>query len=262
MLKKIHINTIKQIVIESSYVIMDIYQKNFLIDYKNDNSPLTEADLMSNQIICNSLKKLYPDIPIISEENKQVEYIERKYWEYFWCVDPLDGTKEFLKKNGEFTINIALVHKNTPVLGVVFAPSIGKLYYAKKGEGAYCNGRKLPILSKNNFTVVTSKSHLSEKTLKFVNDLKNKYQNLELISKGSSLKICMIAEGIANIYPRIGPTMEWDTAAADAIIRESGKMIYQYDSSISALDYLSKNINLKPLVYNKEKLLNPSFVVV
>lgn len=263
MLKNINIIDIKNIALEAGKTIMEIYKKDFQVEYKDDKSPLTEADVSSNEIICKELERLYPQIPIMSEENKQTDFDIRKEWEYYWCIDPIDGTKEFIKKNDEFTVNIALICKNIPVLGVVYAPAIDKMYSAKKDEGAFLNNEKLPIKEdKENFTVVASKSHLSEETQFFIDDLKVNYPNLEANSKGSSLKLCMIADGSANIYPRIAPTMEWDTAAADAIVRESGKMTYKYDENIKALDYLNKNDNLKPMVYNKENLLNPYFVVV
>lgn len=263
MTTSISTHEIKRIAQEAGKAILEIYQKDFKIEYKNDNSPLTEADTKSNQIICTMLEKLYPNIPILSEENKTIEFNERKNWEYYWCIDPIDGTKEFIKKNDEFTVNIALIHNKTPVLGVVYAPAIEKMYIAKQGEGAFLNGEKIPLThTKNEFTVVASKSHLSVETQSFINDLKIKYPNLCADSKGSSLKLCMVAEGKADIYPRISPTMEWDTAAAHAIVLEAGKNVYKYDDKIPALEYLQKNKNAIPMVYNKENLLNPYFVVV
>ena len=250
MLNKIDIEKIKSIAKEAGDAIMDIYQRDFQIDYKDDKSPLTEADTKSNEIICSALAELYPYIPIMSEENQTVPYEERKKWEYYWCIDPIDGTKEFIKKNGEFTVNIALIYKVTPVLGVVYVPAIDALYSAKKGEGAFLNGQKLPLKENHNkkekLYVVASKSHLSSETQEFIDSLDAK--EIEQVSKGSSLKLCMVAEGSADIYPRLAPTMEWDTAAADAIVRESGKMTYQFETN-------------SPLVYNKENLLNPWFVV-
>ena len=250
MLENIDIEDIKNIAQEASKVIMEIYLKDFNIEYKDDKSPLTEADLKSNEIICTKLQALYPQIPIMSEENKQVEYDERKEWEYYWCIDPIDGTKEFIKKNGEFTINIALIEKNTPVLGVVYAPAIDEMYSAKKGKGAYLNGHRLPLKEnkyKEEFLkVVASKSHLSKETQEFIDALETK--EIEQVSKGSSLKLCMVASGEADIYPRLAPTMEWDTAAADAIVRESGKITFDFE-------------NKRPLLYNKEKLLNHWFIV-
>ena len=250
VLKDIDLENIVAIAKEAGDAIMQIYKKDFVIEYKEDNSPLTEADTKANEIICSSLAKLYPNIPIMSEENKQTEYEERKTWEYYWCIDPIDGTKEFIKKNGEFTVNIALIHKNTPVLGVVYAPAIEEMYKAQKGEGAYKNGQKLPLHTnqhpKVRLHVVASKSHLSKETQEFIDHLETK--EIEQVSKGSSLKLCMVATGEADIYPRLAPTMEWDTAAADAVVREAGKMTYNFE-------------NKQPLLYNKENLLNSWFIV-
>ena len=249
MLNDINIEDIKNIAIKAGKTIMEIYNKDFQIDYKDDKSPLTEADLKSNEIICNALQELYPNIPIMSEENKQTEYNERKNWEYYWCIDPIDGTKEFIKKNGEFTVNIALVNKNTPVLGVVYAPALNDMYYSD-GKESFKNNQKLPLQTnpnpKEKLLVVASKSHLSEETQKFIDNLDT--QKIEQVSKGSSIKLCMVAEGSADIYPRLAPTMEWDTAAADAIVRSAGKMTYHFESN-------------KPMQYNKKDLLNPWFVV-
>ena len=250
MLNKINLKDIETIAKNAGVAIMEIYKRDFKIDYKDDKSPLTEADTKSNEIICDALLKLHPNIPMLSEENKEVSYEDRKDWEYYWCIDPIDGTKEFIKKNDEFTVNIALIHNSTPVLGVVYAPAIDKMYIAKKAEGAFLNGQKLPLKindnKKDKLYVVASKSHLSQETQEFINNLDAK--EIEQVSKGSSLKLCMVATGEADIYPRLAPTMEWDTAAADAIVRESGKMTYQYETNT-------------PVVYNKENLLNPWFVV-
>ena len=265
MLNKINLKEIISISQKAGNEIMKIYQKDFQIEYKDDKSPLTEADTKSNEIICNALIELYPNIPILSEENKVIEYETRKDWEYYWCIDPIDGTKEFIKKNDEFTVNIALIHKNTPVLGVVYAPAIDAMYSAKKGEGAFLNGQKLPIKVNKNRSeklfVVASKSHLSEETQDFIDNLEA--QEIEQVSKGSSLKLCMVATGEADIYPRLAPTMEWDTAAADAVVRESGKITYQYDNSFQ-LTVNSGELVVQgtTVVYNKENLLNPYFVVV
>ncbi len=247
--KEINIEDIKSIAIKAGDIIMEIYKKDFSIDYKDDKSPLTQADLKSNELICSELNRLYPNIPIMSEENKQIPYEERKDWEYYFCIDPIDGTKEFIKKNDEFTVNIALIKNNTPIMGVVYAPALNELYWAD-GINSYKNNEKLPLFinknPKENLFVVASKSHLSVETQEFIDKLDSK--SIEQISKGSSLKLCMVAEGIADIYPRLAPTMEWDTAAADAVVRCAGKMTYQYE-------------NNKPMVYNKEDLLNPWFVV-
>ena len=262
MLNNIDLEIVAAIAKDAGDAIMEIYDKDFQIDYKDDKSPLTEADMKSNEIICQALEKAYPEIPLLSEENKAEEYEVRKNWEYFWCIDPIDGTKEFIKKNGEFTVNIALIHKNTPILGVVYAPALGDMYMAKKGEGAYksvlsatgsvLREDKLPIKTngtpEKSLIVVASKSHLSEETQEFIDVVARSTEHVTRISKGSSLKLVMVAEGSADIYPRLAPTMEWDTAAADAIVRESGKMTYQFEGD-------------EPVVYNKENLLNPWFIV-
>lgn len=248
--KKIDIEEIKTIALEAGQIIMNIYEKDFDVEYKEDQSPLTKADIASNSYICKRLQELYPAIPLMSEENKKVAYEKRKNWEYYWCIDPIDGTKEFIKKNGEFTVNIALIHKNMPVLGVVYAPALDKLYWSKKGEGAFFNNQKLPLKVNENpkqkLFVVASKSHLSSETQEFINNLKT--NEVEQVSIGSSLKLCMVATGEADVYPRLAPTMEWDTAAADAIVREAGKTTVQYE-------------NQEALEYNKENLLNPWFIV-
>lgn len=249
MLDIINIDAIKTIATRAGEAIMEIYSRDFAMEYKDDKTPLTEADLKSNVIICYELQKLYPQIPIMSEENKEIPYEIRKNWECYWCIDPIDGTKEFIKKNGEFTVNIALIYKDAPVLGVVYAPALNEMYWAKKGEGAYKNNQKLPIKINQNpkekLTVVASKSHLSDETQKFIDTLDSKI--IEQVSKGSSLKFCMVAEGIADIYPRLAPTMEWDTAAADIIVQESGKSVIDYEDNI-------------PIKYNKINLLNRYFV--
>jgi 3'(2'), 5'-bisphosphate nucleotidase len=250
MLKMIKLKEIEEIAQHAGNAIMEIYKRDFDIEYKDDKSPLTEADIKSNQIICESLLKLYPSIPILSEENREICYENRKVWNYYWCIDPIDGTKEFIKKNDEFTVNIALIYKDTPVLGVVYAPAINEMYIAKRGEGAYKNGKKLPLnINKNlkeKLFVVASKSHLSIETQEFIDRLESK--SIEQVSKGSSLKLCMVAEGLADIYPRLAPTMEWDTAAAHVVVIEAGKKVINYN-------------NKEPLVYNKKNLLNPWFIV-
>ncbi len=285
LLSDIDLEEIVNIAKSAGDAIMEIYNRDFTIEYKDDKSPLTEADLKSNEIIIDGLEALnstfniqhptFKSIPILSEEGKEIPYEERKHWEYFWCIDPIDGTKEFIKKNGEFTVNIALIHKDTPVLGVVYAPALGDMYYAVKGKGAFKaivndelwmlngkenlqNAKRLPLQHNNDpentLTIVASKSHLSEETQDLIDHLTSNIQNPTFISKGSSLKLVMVAEGAADIYPRLAPTMEWDTAAADAIVREAGKMTYQYDPE-------PRTPNPEPLKYNKENLLNPWFVV-
>jgi len=256
MLDKIDINTLLPIAKDAGVAIMEIYSKPIEVEQKSDDSPLTLADRESNRIILEGLNKFYPDISYISEETKQTQYDERKNWEYFWLIDPLDGTKEFIKRNGEFTVNIALIHKNTPVLGVVYLPDKDIFYFAKKGEGSYkiegtgkaqkINARILE--DKKQIVIMGSRSHGNQELEDYVNQKKNEYRNVEFIPAGSSLKFTLIAEGKADIYPRLGPTMEWDTAAAHAIVLESGKQVLKYGTK-------------EPLEYNKENLLNPWFIV-
>jgi 3'(2'), 5'-bisphosphate nucleotidase len=255
MFEEIELEEIESIARDAAEAIMQIYSGDFDVEYKADSSPLTVADRKSNEIICSSLRERYPDIPILSEENAQVPYEERKEWKHYWCIDPIDGTKEFIKRNGEFTINIALIYENRPVLGVVYVPATGDIYSAKEGEGAWKNGRRLPLYESggsDTIRVVASKSHLSEETQSFIDRLAQNYANVEQVSRGSSLKLCMVAEGSADIYPRLAPTMEWDTAAADAVVRASGKMSYRLDADLKRDG---------ELIYNKENLLNPWFVV-
>jgi len=252
MLDTIPVEAITAIAKKAGDAIMEVYKKEFQIAYKDDASPLTEADTLSNRIICSALETQFPDIPLLSEENKAVPYETRRLWDYYWCIDPIDGTKEFIKKNDEFTVNIALIHKDTPVLGVVYAPALDEMYYAKQGKGAFKNGQRLPLqintTPQKSLKIVASKSHLSEETQAFIDNLAQNTEHVEQVSKGSSLKLVMVAEGSADIYPRLAPTMEWDTAAADAIVREAGKVTLQFETEA-------------PVVYNKKDLLNPWFIV-
>ena len=244
--------------------IMEVYDTVFDVEYKDDKSPLTLADKQANDIINQYLKAT--GIPIISEENKQIEYNNRKDWESCWVVDPVDGTKEFVKRNGEFTVNIALVKNQEPVLGVIYVPAIKTLYFANTISGkAYkanptshdailediLNSKielKPKQINTDNVRVVGSRSHMSQETLDFVDELKRKGKSVEIVSKGSSLKFCLVAEGDADVYPRFAPTMEWDTAAGQAICKAVGFKV------------ISKVTN-KPLLYNKENLLNSWFLV-
>ena len=227
MLNQIDIQDVVAIAKKAGDSIMQIYEQDFEVEYKQDSSPLTLADKKASDIIEDGLNRLSVNFPILSEEGKKFPYKERKYWEYFWLVDPLDGTKEFIKKNDEFTVNIALIHKDTPVLGVVYAPALDVCYWAKQDEGAFKDGQKLPLKAANQrdtYKIVASRSHMSDETQVFI-DAINTRKEKELISIGSSLKICLVAEGEADIYPRLGPTMEWDTGAAHAIVDESGKSL-------------------------------------
>ena len=244
-----NIDDILKLVKKAGEEVLKIYNKDFEVEYKDDKSPLTLADKTSHNVIVEGLKK--DNLPILSEEGKNIPYEERKEWELFWMIDPLDGTKEFIKKNGEFTINIALIYKNEPIFGVVYAPVLNWIYF-NDSKNAYKieNDKimKLPIKRDDNkFIIVASRSHLNEETKKFIDNIKTDKEK-EFISIGSSLKLCLVAEGKADIYPRLAPTMEWDTAAADAVVRKVGKKVCQFDKDLS-------------LKYNKENLLNPYFVI-
>jgi len=251
MLNQIDIQDIVTIAKEAGNAIMQVYKQDFEVEYKKDSSPLTLADKKANDIIEDGLNQLSVNFPILSEEGKETPYKDRKNWEYFWLVDPLDGTKEFIKKNGEFTVNIALIYKDTPVLGVVYAPAQHLCYWAKQGEGAFKNGQKLPLKiegQRSTYKIVASRSHMSKDTQVFIDDI-DTHKEKELIFIGSSLKICLVAEGEADIYPRLGPTMEWDTGAAHAIIEEVGMQIRRYE-----------NQRYTKHIYNKKSLLNEWFV--
>jgi len=259
VLDQIDIQDIVKIAKDAGKAIMEIYNQDFGVEYKKDSSPLTIADKKANKIIVTALNQLsvnsflQQNIPILSEEGRSIPYDERKNWEYFWLIDPLDGTKEFVKKNGEFTINIALIYKGAPVLGVVYSPVLNVCYWAKKGEGAFKDGKILPLKAKKQrdvYKIVASRSHMSNETKDFIEAIDTDKEKV-IISIGSSLKICLVAEGEANIYPRLSPTMEWDTAAAHAIVNESDGLFNKYIDQGAYQKH----------VYNKENLLNDWFVV-
>ncbi|MDZ4748155.1 MAG: 3'(2'),5'-bisphosphate nucleotidase CysQ [Saprospiraceae bacterium] len=248
--------TILPILQEASKAILDIYadEGSFHTEFKGDLSPLTAADKRANQIICDALRDHFPGIPVISEETKQASYLERSAYTSYFLVDPLDGTKEFIKRNGEFTINIAYLEGNRPVGGYVFVPTTGKAYVAQQGAGAFridADGRRTTMrsqpfrLTEAGLNVVASRSHRDPMTESILSSLKEPV----IVSTGSSLKFLLIAEGKAHFYPRLAPTMEWDTAAAQCILEESGGSLLQYSS-------------LQPLVYNKPDLLNPHFIAM
>lgn len=247
------VEPLKAIALEAGAAILDVYNnaESFEVEDKVDKTPLTMADKKSNAIICEGLEQLPASIPIISEENKAIPYDERKHFEYFWLVDPLDGTKEFIKRNGEFTVNIALVEKDRPVLGVVYAPVLDEMYWAVREEGAFLekNGKKTRLkaasfqLSDAGLKVVCSRSHLNPATQEFVDRLIEP----DLVPKGSSLKFLILARGQAHAYPRLGPTMEWDTGAAQIVLEEAGGQVLENEIK-------------EPLKYNKESLLNPYFL--
>ena len=260
--------------LKAGKAILEIYDTDFKVETKSDESPLTMADKRSHEIIKSAL--MGHNLPSISEEGKHISYQERKSWERLWIVDPLDGTKEFIKRNGEFTVNIALIEQGKPVLGVVFAPVPRLLYFAAKDLGAYkiskpadplieasamrhpkdaltalvANAEKLPCIRTHprKYTIVGSRSHANSQLTEFVEQMKRDKGQVDFIQAGSSLKICLVAEGGADIYPRLGPTMEWDTAAGHAVAVCAGAQVYDYQTK-------------RELSYNKPDLLNQWFVV-
>jgi 3'(2'), 5'-bisphosphate nucleotidase len=236
---------------EAGRAIMTVYEEvNPAVEYKCDNSPLTQADLASHQVILGGLARLTPDWPVLSEESAEIPFDQRKAWRHFWMVDPLDGTKEFLNRNGEFTVNIALVESNAPILGVVYAPAIDTLYFAAKGLGAYkaVGEAVLQIRAARAATArirtVVSRSHRSQE--ESLECFSHAAGNREFVAMGSSLKFCLVAEGAANVYPRTGPTMEWDTAAAHCILEEAGGLV--------------TDLHGNSMAYNKPVLVNPGFL--
>lgn len=238
---------------EAGRIIMDIYAdaEGLVIDRKADNSPLTQADSASNDHIVAELQKHFPDIPIISEEEKEMPYAERKKWAKCWQVDPLDGTKEFIKRNGEFTVNIALLENGHAVTGVIYAPALDLMAWAAKGEGAYLvegNGETVQLESRlpaagEKLAVVASRSHNSPEMETYLARL----GDVEIRSAGSSLKFLLVARGEAHLYPRLAPTMEWDTSAGQIILEEAGGELLVADTEL-------------PMRYNREQLLNPFFM--
>lgn len=252
--------------------ILEVYNSSFSIEEKQDKTPITIADKKSHRIIDNVLSEIDTGLQIhlLSEEGKDIPYELRKNWEYFWLIDPLDGTKEFIERNGEFTVNIALIRKNRPILGVIYIPVRKIFYFSVAGSGAYKISReqflsiqenldtkkiiefstKLPVPGNHTsgLNIIASRSHFTKETQEFINRVKEKFGKINLISVGSSIKFCLIAEGGADLYPRFGPTMEWDTAAGQAIVEGAGGEVV-----IANTEEL--------LSYNKEVLLNPWFIV-
>jgi 3'(2'), 5'-bisphosphate nucleotidase len=256
--------------------ILEVYRSEVQVEYKEDRSPLTLADTRSNAVIVAGLAAT--GIPVLSEEGKRIPYAERSCWQRLWVVDPLDGTKEFVKRLGEFTVNIALVEDGRPILGVVFVPVTGRLYFGTAGEGAFrvddpqaiaelraadrfddpdgalarlkALARSLPLDHGVHapFVIVGSRSHATPELHAFVEEKRRELGAVEFISAGSSLKYCLVAEGVADVYPRLGPTMEWDTAAGQAVVEASGARLVRWDTGA-------------PMTYNKQDLLNPWHVV-
>jgi 3'(2'), 5'-bisphosphate nucleotidase len=259
--------------LKAGQAILTIYETDFTVAHKSDQSPLTLADCESHRVIVERLQST--GFPILSEEGRQLPYRERQAWSTFWMLDPLDGTKEFIKRNGEFTVNIALITDGKPSMGVIYVPVADVLYFGTIENGAYkvanaagrlaalpvraeatyphiaelcVSAECLPLPSPKRFTVVGSRSHSTPDVAAIVEKLKKQHGDVDLISAGSSLKICMVAEGRAQLYPRTGPTMEWDTAAGQAIAEAAGAEMVVFDSK-------------EPMRYNKENLLNPWFIV-
>lgn len=247
------IDDLSQIVKKAGDMIMEIYAgDSYGIKVKSDDSPVTLADLAANEIICEGLSTMKPFYPFLSEENMQIPYEERKGYEYFWLIDPLDGTKEFVKKNGQFTINVCLIHKTRPVLGMVYVPVEQALYYAVAGQGAFLELPGKPVcrlqcgeirLSDKGLRIPCSLSHINSDTKNFI----QQFSEAELLPRGSALKFMMLATADADVYPRLAPTMEWDTAAPQIIVEEAGGIVLNVETR-------------EPLSYNKESLVNPGFV--
>ena len=226
--------------------ILEIYDTDFDVHSKADHSPLTLADLAAHRSIVEALKRLSPRIPVLSEESAEIPYEERSSWDRYWLVDPLDGTKEFVKRNGEFTVNIALIQRHQAILGIVYAPVPNTLYSAAVGHGAFKNGTAITVTQPcaQPPRIVGSRSHADGPMRGYL----EKLGEHRFVSMGSSLKLCLVAEGAADLYPRLGPTSEWDTAAAQAVVEQAGGRVTDMDR--------------KPLRYNtKETLLNPHFFV-
>jgi 3'(2'), 5'-bisphosphate nucleotidase len=240
--------------------IMDIYQNDFAIYEKSDKSPLTEADLAAHNCIVEGLSQV-SQLPILSEESAEISWQERSTWNTYWLVDPLDGTKEFIKKNGEFTVNIALIKDGVPIFGVVYAPVLEQTYVGVLGQGAYkiTAGVKVDITPKTwtkgeTWKIVGSRSHQSSEIEALLDSLEGE---TELIAMGSSLKLCLVAEGTAHLYPRLGPTCEWDTGAAQAVVEAAGGKVTIIEVATDAL-----KADAPPLRYNqKDSVLNPYFLV-
>ena len=243
---------IRQICCQAGNKILEIYKTDFSVESKQDNSPLTAADMAAHKTICEQLSALTPSIPILSEESSYISFNERQRWSQYWLVDPLDGTREFIKRNGEFSVNIALIEGHRSIMGVIHIPITGISYTATINNGSYkheqnCDLTRISVRKAdiNNITVAGSRSHGNKQQQVFIASLNNP----EILAIGSSLKFCLVAEGMADIYPRFGPTSEWDTAAAQCIVEESGGIVV--------------DTNFNTLKYNtKDSLLNPSFLVI
>jgi 3'(2'), 5'-bisphosphate nucleotidase len=250
-----HLDKVLTIAEDAGRRILEVYDRpDFDVTAKGDGSPLTAADRVAHELIVRRLAELSPVLPVLSEESVEGEADQRASWSRFWLVDPLDGTKEFMKRNGEFTVNIALVDRGRPVMGVVYVPVTADAYLARSGEGAWKrhHGERRPIRVRpfrgGKATVVASRSHSGPEVDRFLERLKAREGDYETASMGSSLKLCLVAEGAADVYPRLGPTSEWDTAAAQCVVEAAG-------GSVTDLEGAS-------LRYNKANILNPWFLAM
>lgn len=265
MSEAIDLTKLLSICVDAGKEILTVYQGDMEVEVKEDNSPLTLADRKANDVITSGLTTVFPEVPILSEEGREIPYEERKDWQRFWLVDPLDGTKEFIKKNGEFTVNIALIEGRYPIAGVIYAPVIDTLYFGKQGTGAFKlehastvqveteaelieKSARLPEEKEiETVRVVASRSHMSEETEAFIETLKTGEGEVTVISAGSSLKFCLVAEGEADYYPRYAPTMEWDTGAGQAIVEAAGGKVTRHEDG-------------ERFYYNRENLRNGWFL--
>jgi 3'(2'), 5'-bisphosphate nucleotidase len=249
-----HLDAVRDIAVEAGRAILAVYERDFVTSTKEDGSPLTEADRAAHELIVTRLRALTPDVPVLSEESAAIGYKERARWAQFWLVDPLDGTKEFIKRNGEFTVNIALIRDGEPVLGVVHVPVSGATYFACRGEGAFLQvpGRAAQAIHVGFYAggrarVVASRSHAGDSLRAYLDRLAAAEGEFDTVAMGSSLKLCLVAEGRADVYPRLGPTSEWDTAAAQCVVEVAGGRV--------------TDVHGERLRYNKTSLLNPWFIV-
>lgn len=265
-MKNFNLFDLFNISLEAGKEILVIYAQDFDVEFKEDDSPLTQADKRAHESIMKGLNALDPNIPVLSEEGREIPYSERREWSHFWLVDPLDGTKEFIKKNGEFTVNIALIEEKYPSIGIIYAPALDVIYFGCVGNGAYKleNASKVEIANEEELIqksvrlpkiedhrvtrAVASRSHMSEETEAFIKELEAKHGEVEVVSTGSSLKFCLVAEGKADYYPRYAPTMEWDTGAGQAIVEAAGGKVTRYEDN-------------ERFYYNREDLLNGWFLV-
>ena len=261
--KKRLLEDVCKIAKDAGDAILTVYDSEFNVEQKDDKSPLTEADKRSHEVIDRALK--LTSFPILSEEGRGIEYDERKDWNSLWIVDPLDGTKEFVKRNGEFTVNIALVQNGKATLGVIYVPVKDEMYFGAEDVGSFKltgyknfegqgidnwieSENKLPFKFERKYTIVGSRSHMSPETEEYIEQKRQEQGEIEMISVGSSLKLCMVAEGKADDYPRFAPTMEWDTAAGQAIVESMGGKVINWKTK-------------SPMQYNRENLLNDWFLV-